>query len=270
MTDQKIATSGEGRAVCPPARAGMATASTIVSYDESAGRKPLDDLRVAVHEGSHCLSGLVLLGADSLGGATICPSATYGGRTWGKLNNSAELGSTSAEDVPVDLCDRLRMFMPASGEPISDASEIHAHVRGRVVDLLSGSEGERLLCADGPPWHAESDLAQARRLAGIICCSAETVELFLAFCRAEASNLVAKHCTSIQAVAAALIEHRTLTGGQIVAVVAKSIAHEAMIAKQQRRLDWQRRCESAARFAPDQSQEACAISKQETGGWYAR
>jgi hypothetical protein len=220
---------------------------------------------VAIHEASHCLSGLVLLGADSLGGATICPSASYGGRTWGKLN-SAELGSTSAEDVPVDLCDRLRMFMPASGEPISDASEIHAHVRGRVVDLLSGSEGERLLCTDGPPWHAESDLAQARRLAGIICCSAETVELFLAFCRAEASNLVAKHRTSIQAVAAALIEHRTLTGGQIVAVVAKSIAHEAMIAKQQRRLDWQRRCESAARFALDQSQEACNFPNRKPVG----
>jgi ApbE superfamily uncharacterized protein (UPF0280 family) len=139
-------------------------------------------------------------------------------------------------------------LMPADGEPITDAAEIHAHVRGRCVDLLSGSEGERLLCADGPPWHAGSDLIQARRLASIICSTAETVELFLSFCRGEAASLVAKHAASIKAVAAALIEHRTLSGDQIAAVVSTSVAREAMAEEHARRTAWRKAEESAARF----------------------
>jgi hypothetical protein len=134
--------------------------------------------------------------------------------------------------------------MPDDGEPIIAVSDIHAHVRGRCVDLLSGSEGERLLCADGPPWLALSDITQARNLASIICSSNEAIKLYLDFCRAEAAALVAKHSASIRAVAAALIEHRTLTGGEIVAVVAESIAREAMAAERARRLDWRERTET--------------------------
>jgi hypothetical protein len=95
----------------------------------------------------------------------------------------------------------MRALMPDDGEPIVCVGEIHAHVRGRCVDLLSSSEGERLLCADGPPWHAESDLTQARNLASIICSSNEAIELYLKFCRAEAASLAAKHTASIRAVA---------------------------------------------------------------------
>jgi hypothetical protein len=245
-------TSGEGRienlAMCA---GGTAAAIVIDAALDDEGRRPDDDWRVAIHEGSHCLSGLVLFGPDSLGGSTVLPTATYGGLTWGPKGNSAELGST--EDVPVDLCDQMRALMPADGEPILNASEIHAHVRGRCVDLLSGSEGERLLCPDGPPWPADSDLAQARSLASIVCSSTESVELFLAFCRAEAANLVAKHRASIQAVAAALIEHRSLTGDQIVAVVAESVAREAMAAEHARRAAWRRAEESAASFVAFQA-----------------
>jgi hypothetical protein len=190
----------------------------------------------------------VLFGPDSLGGSTIVPSEKFGGITWGPTS-SAEFGL--ADDVPVDLCEAMRALMPADGEPIIGGSEIHAQVRGRCVDLLSGSEGERLLCADGPPWHAESDLTQARNLASIICSSPSAIELYLDFCRAEAASLVAKHSASIRAVATALIEHRTLTGDQIVAVVAESVAREAMAAERARRLDWRARTESARAFLAD-------------------
>jgi hypothetical protein len=243
-------TSGEGTENLAMCAGGTAAAIGIDAALGDDGRRPDDDWRVAIHEGSHCLSGLVLFGAGSLGGSTIVPSASFGGLTWG-TRNSASLGSN--EDVPVDLCDQMRALMPADGEPILNASEIHAHVRGRCVDLLSGSEGERLLCPDGPPWPADSDLAQARSLASIVCSSTETVELFLAFCRAEAANLVAEHRASIQAVAAALIEHRTLTGDQIVAVVAESVAREAAAAEHARRAAWQRAEESAASFVAFQA-----------------
>jgi hypothetical protein len=234
----------------PPVPAGSAAAITFGSdFTDSDGRAPErsegDNLRVAIHEGSHCVSGLVLFGADSLGGATIVPSASFGGLCWGP-RNSAALGST--EDFPDDLCDQMRALMPADGEPILNGSEIHAHVRGRVVDLLSGSEGERLLCPDGPPWSADSDLAQARSLASIVCSSTETLELYLNFCRAEAAALVAKHRESIQAVAAALIEHRTLSGDEIVAVVAESVTQQAMAVEHARRADWRERQASAASF----------------------
>jgi hypothetical protein len=253
---QETVISGEGQIVCPfaicagKAEAAIASEGSFTGDDGRERRSADADAHVAAHEASHCLSGLVLFGPDSLGGSTICPNENYGGLTWGP-KSSAELGST--EDVPVDLCDQMRALMPADGEPILNASEIHAHVRGRCVDLLSGSEGERLLCPDGPPWPADSDLAQARSLASIVCSSTETVELFLAFCRAEAANLVAKHRASIQAVAAALIEHRSLTGDQIVAVVAECVAREAMAAEHARRAAWQRAEESAASFVAVQA-----------------
>jgi ATP-dependent Zn protease len=245
--------SGEGHAVSPSASVGS-TAAIVPGMDFAGhdGRTPelmprsaADDAHVANHEASHCLSGLVLFGVDSLGGSTIVASETAGGSTWGK-RHSAELGSTE-DDVSSDLCDQLRAVMPADFEPKSDASEIYAHCFCRVTDLLAGSAGEKLLCADAP-WLAKSDLTQAERIASIVCTSAEAIELFLGFCRAEAENLVAKHCVSIQAVAAALIRHRTMTGDQIVAVVADSVAREAMIAEQKRRIDWKRTEASARAF----------------------
>jgi hypothetical protein len=244
----------EGRAVAIPSSARGEPPQPIGAASGADGREveprsAADDERIAAHEAAHCLSGLVLFGPGSLGGATIVPSEKFGGRTWGPTS-SAEFGSMEHEDVPVDLCEAMRRLMPADGEPIVSVSEIHAHVRGRCVDLLSGSEGERAFCDDGPPWFAESDLAQARNLASIIC-SPSAIDLYLDFCRAESASLVAKHSASIRAVAAALIEHRTLTGDQIVAVVAESVAREAMAEEQARRADWQRRTESARMFLAD-------------------
>lgn len=241
-------TFDEGR-IARATRVGPPQAAIAGIVGGDGGREASGDWRVAIHEGSHCISGLVLFGADSLGGATIVPSASFGGLCWGP-RNSAALGST--EDVPLDLCDQMRALMPGDGESILNGSEIHAHVRGRCIDLLSGSEGERLLCPDGAPWPAKSDLARARSLASIICISVETVELFLAFCRAEAAALVAKHRASIRAVAAALVRHRTLSGEQIVAVVADSVAREAIVAERARRANWKRAEKSAAHFHPDE------------------
>ena len=158
MTDQ---ITSSGVAACAGSGVDAGGFQLIIDGD---GRSAADDLRIAIHEGSHCLSGLALFGIDSVGGATIVPNETYGGRTWGKLN-SAELGS-SREDIPSDLCDQLRAVMPADFHPKSGASEIYAHVVCRVTDLLSGTEGERLLCGADAPWLAESDLIQARLMPG--------------------------------------------------------------------------------------------------------
>jgi len=94
MTDKNAKNSDEGSgALVPWAAVGAAA----IGVDESqhlvdgGGREPeltarsdADDFHVAAHEASHCLSGLVLFGAGSLGGSTICPSKTYGGLTWGR------------------------------------------------------------------------------------------------------------------------------------------------------------------------------------------
>jgi hypothetical protein len=221
-----------------PAGSGIIPAADGCASDRSEA----DDERIAIHEAAHCCAGLSLFGPQSLGGATVVPSDQYSGRTWGP-SNAVETG-----DVPRDLCERMRALMPTDGEPIADAAEIFAHVFGRCVDLLSGSAGEAMLCTDGPPWPAPSDLTQAQRLASIVCCSPSAIEHYLAYCRVEAANLVARHRTSIEAVAAALIEHRTLTGDQIVSVVAESVAREAMAAERQRRRDWRERTESACGF----------------------
>jgi hypothetical protein len=235
----------EGRSACHSAV--RVEPPPIGAASGADGREACDrDQRIATHEASHCLSGLVLFGPGSIGGSTIVATEKFGGLTWGPTN-SAEFGSM--DDVPVDLCEAMRAMLPHDGEPIVGGSEIHAQVRGRCVDLLSGAEGERLLCTDGPPWLAESDVIQAKRLASIVCSSAETAELFLAFCRAEAASLVAKHSASIRAVAAALIEHRTLSGDQIVAVVAESVAAKAMADERARRDDWRFRQESARHFS---------------------
>jgi hypothetical protein len=75
-----------------------------------------------------------------------------------------------------------------------------------------------------------------------------SISIWISVAPKRLATLVAKHSASIRAVAAALIEHRTLTGGEIVAVVAESVAREAMAAERARRLDWRARTESARAF----------------------
>jgi hypothetical protein len=71
---------------------------------------------------------------------------------------------------------------------------------------------------------------------------------FLEFARTEAAEILAAHRTALEAIAAALIERKTLDGEQIDAIISETVACDALEAERARRLNWHGVAERAAAF----------------------
>jgi hypothetical protein len=74
---------------------------------------------------------------------------------------------------------------------------------------------------------------------------------FRLLCYQEALAIIERTKPVVLALARALIDHpqRTLDGSEIDAIIGAAIAAQSIEEETNRRLDWQRRCESAASFA---------------------
>jgi hypothetical protein len=138
--------------------------------------------------------------------------------------------------------------MPAFGEPRDDLAVDLIHTHARVVELLAGTEAERQLFTDAPPLEAPHDVAEARAHAALICCSHAAGDAFLNYARVEAAELIRLHRHLVQAIAAALIERRTLDGIAIDIIIADTSAREALRIERERRTAWSRSIEHAATF----------------------
>jgi hypothetical protein len=125
---------------------------------------------------------------------------------------------------------------------------MHAHAS--IIELVAGSVAETLFLP-GKPWPAESDRAKERALASLVCSSPESVEAFIAFCRAEAAALLRPREHIVRALTAELIERRTMTGPEIDAVIAAAVQAKAADDERQRRSAWARICVNASTFTPD-------------------
>ena len=66
---------------------------------------------------------------------------------------------------------------PAIGESRLDAGELIAPATTRAIELLAGTEGERLLCP-GEPLDALDGRRQARRFAELACCIQSAADSF--------------------------------------------------------------------------------------------
>jgi hypothetical protein len=246
-----IKTSGEGHVEIPASCAGSAAA--IITDDpqrlddgrEPEGRTEADDVRVCIHEASHALTAR-LVGAE-IGGVTVEPSidGNYSGLCWGpsydRRAKFADEGSAPA------LCEQIAPLMPQPGESRADVAPIFLHVHSRLVEIVAGTEGERLFLS-GEPWFARDDETQAISYASLITTTPKSAAALIEFARVEAAAQLEPRAHVIYALAEALRIRRTLDGAQVDQVIAQAVALEALATEHQRRDDWQRREQSAMEF----------------------
>jgi hypothetical protein len=231
------------------------------SIDETAAgavRSEADDERMSFHESSHAVLGRWLTGV-AIGGVTIVTSSDFGGLCWGP--NYVRRTKFSDNDVP-ELCSKIGPLMPGPGESRADVADIYLHCFNRGVELVAGTEGERLFL-DGEPWFAADDERQALAYASLITSSPASAAAFVAFCRVEAGSLLRQSEHIVHALASAIRTARTLNGEQVDQVISEAVTAKTVAVKRQRRDDWRRVIENAALFASPTTRfslPVCAIN----------
>jgi hypothetical protein len=177
----------------------------------------------------------------------------FSGRVWGP-----EFESKFANDdnrTP-SLCEGIaRLMMPQPGESRAEVADIFLHVHNRVVELVAGTEGERMFC-DGEPWFAADDERQAFALASLVTSSPAAAAAFIAFARIEAISLLTASAHIVRALATELRIKRTMTGAEIDLCISRGVADRAAEIEMRRRLDWRERTASAASFAAHQLEKS--------------
>jgi hypothetical protein len=227
----ELAGEGGGQSVLPP----------YFAYE----RTPELDFRIALHEGGHICVGKLFGFPVEFATIVADPIHGYGGLVSGNADRSSLL----LPDRVVDLCTQIKPLMPQIGEPRTDIAEFVAHAHHRTVELLSGSESERLFHTSDPPLQAAHDLDEARAFAGIICSSPASINAFIDFARAEARAILEDHRHIVFALARALVDYRTLDGSDLISqIIADSISANAIAIERKRQVDWQGVVENAARF----------------------
>jgi hypothetical protein len=162
------------------------------------------DHRIAVHEAGHVIAGYTLL---SVAGATIEFVDGHYGRVWSD-DAALEPDSESVESI----CAQLAPLMP--GALHSEIEQAHCH----CIEFLAGIEAERLFC-DELLARTGHDILAARAIAALITREVGDVDAYIEFARAETRALLSTHAGAVLAVAAALVEHRTINRSQIAEIM---------------------------------------------------
>jgi hypothetical protein len=200
------------------------------------------DVRIAYHESAHLTVGRAL--GAAFGGATIVENTDlgYGGLCWG-TDHKAAFSSEGSSTV----IEQISSLMPGDGDTRDDDTTlIYAHVHNRVVELCAGSEAERMQFGDA--WAATDDRKQEKALVALIYSSPEAQRLFIEACAAEARAILGRHADVVDALAAALVEHRTLDGEQIDETISRAVAARQLQQEYERRRQWREMQARAERF----------------------
>jgi hypothetical protein len=176
---------------------------------------------------------------------TVVADGKFAGRVWGP-GGEQFLGDGS-QDVCAEVIHELTPFWPRIGEPRDDAAEFQVHAIRRTVELLAGSEGERVLLEE-PLVGAVDDNKQALRFARLVCVSPASVEAFLSYAAAEARALLEQYRDLVSALADCLIAKRTMTGAEVDAVLAAALAKSDLEIEHRRRAAWAKVAERARIF----------------------
>jgi hypothetical protein len=206
------------------------------------------DTRIAQHESAHLTVGRAL--GAAFGGATINENLElgFGGLCWGPNFKSHFAGEASGTVI-----EQIVELMPGDGDERGDTSEIYAHVFNRVVELTAGSEVEKMQFGDA--WPATDDRRQERALAGLIFSSPEAQDIFIAACAAEARAILRRHADVVEALASALVEHRTIDAVQIDDVISRTIVALQLAQEHERRRNWRDVVARAEKFTEQCSRE---------------
>jgi hypothetical protein len=214
----------------------------------SVDRSEADDMRVCYHEVSHATVGRMQ--GQAIGGVTCVAGADFGGLCWGPAYvHGAKLPDSRSTPT---LFEKLRAVMPEIGESRAGVADIFLHVHNQVVELVAGTEGERLFC-EGEPWFAADDERQAFGYASLITSSPASAAAFIEFARVEAISLLTSSAYIVRALANELRIKRTMDGSEIDAIIERAVGANAIELEHQRRDEWRRREISAAAFKTDSS-----------------
>ncbi|WP_316207541.1 hypothetical protein [Bradyrhizobium sp. SZCCHNR3118] len=189
------------------------------------------DRRIACHEAGHLTVGRVL--GATFGGATIeeNPDLGFSGLCWGADFESRFAGHSSS------VIEQIDELMPRDGDARNDTAEIYQHVFTRVVELTAGSEAEEMQFGDA--WAATDDRKQERQLAKLIFSTPQSVAAFIAACTVEARAILHRHEDVLDALTAALLEHRTLDGAKIDQIISRTVTARQLEQEHERRRTWQ-------------------------------
>jgi hypothetical protein len=94
----------------------------------------------------------------------------------------------------------------------------------------------------------ESDVYSANAIVGIVCCTDASRSAFIEHSYQEAPAIIEENRPVVLALAQALIDHpeRTLNAAEIDAVIAQTLARQALAAEQARRAAWRQVTERVA------------------------
>jgi hypothetical protein len=243
---------GEGRVETPASRAGTAAATIVDGFQYPLGdggdepRSVDEDILVCWHEASHAVIGRQLHAA-ALGGCTVEGGLDYSGLTWGPAYVRQAKFSDSQDDVPT-LCSQLTGVMPRLGESRTDCAAVYLHCFHRVVELVSGTEGERLFL-DSEPWFACDDERQAIAYASLVTSSPASAAALISACRIEAASLLEASAHVVCALALQLRRERTMDGTAIDSCIEGAVAEKALADEHARRANWKLAEKNAAVFA---------------------
>jgi ATP-dependent Zn protease len=182
------------------------------------GRAARSEYRTAVHESGHVVTARSC--GLSIDGATIVAEQERAGCVWLTPNN-------------ID-CKPLREFSDARfGRPSIDGRQL-SHTTGvlvyaRTVNMLAGAAAERLIFSD-QACGDQNDLRAAMFYASMFADPAA----FMANARADAERILAARRSQVEAVAAALIERKTLDGAEIDDVLSLTPAQRLERARRRR------------------------------------
>jgi hypothetical protein len=236
----------DGRIENPALRADMAGDAgqhgVVHSRYPVPGRTPEDDLRVCYHEQSHATVSRLTTGRP-LGGVTAQPGEDFSGLCWGP----AYVHESKFDDT--DAPSQLASMMPTLGENLAD---LHLHCFHRIIELVAGSEGERLFLP-GEPWFATNDEHQAIGYARLVTSSPVSAAALVDACRIESRELLIAHAHIVQALAAELQIARTMDGAAIDSAIERAVSAKAAADEIKRRARWAGVEKSAANFSASQS-----------------
>jgi hypothetical protein len=198
------------------------------------------DRRIARHEAAHLTVGRAL--GATFGGATIEENLDLGfsGLCWGPDFESRFAGEAST------IVKKIDELMPRDGDTRDDTAEIYQHVHARVIELTAGSEAEKLQF--GEAWLANDDRKQERQLAALILSSPEAQRIFIEACATEARAILQRHAHVVDALAAELLQRRTIDTAQIEGTISRAVAAHQLAQEHERRERWKEIVASASGF----------------------
>jgi hypothetical protein len=138
--------------------------------------------------------------------------------------------------------------MPAIGESRGSVADIYLHAFNRIVELVAGTEGERMFLP-GEPWFAHDDERQAISYASLITSSPASADALISACRIECAALLSASAHIVRALALQLQRDRTMDAAAIDACIGGAVAQKTLDKEIARCAEWARVQQSAADFA---------------------